>query len=413
MSIPRLRIGFVTSSWGARPGGVETVLDQLTASLTRRGHTICALALSTDREVPEGVEVDEVTGGISLRRIGWRYESQRELADLVRNPPLEEVAARWVADLGLDLIHIHHLSGWGLGIPPRLAELSVPVLWTLHDYWSICPRGQLFSRDGEVCSAVEPERCGRCWSETWPQLGCSGTPGRQVAARLEAAREAFAACEQLLVPSAAAREVFGERGVDISSIEVCENGIERITAERVAPPEDEETIRVGFLGSVQPSKGVLEIARLLEELGDPFTLEVHGPRDSYHGDRSCIEALEDLAETSERIELRGPYRRGDLPRILSRLQLVVVPSLWPETFGLVAREARAVGVSVFASRTGGLDDPAFHLLSPGDLEAWRNALDRFARQRSWREELVERTFAPRGSQSMCDELERRYLDLVL
>lgn len=60
--------------------------------------------------------------------------------------------------------------------------------------------------------------------------------------------------------------------------------------------------------------------------------------------------------------------------------VVVMPSTGPEPFGLVALEAAALGVPVLASRTGGLpeivvDHETGRLLPPGDVAAWRNALE--------------------------------------
>ena len=59
---------------------------------------------------------------------------------------------------------------------------------------------------------------------------------------------------------------------------------------------------------------------------------------------------------------------------------VAMPSTGPEPFGLVALEAAALGVPVFASRVGGLpeivvDLDTGRLLPPGDVAAWRHALE--------------------------------------
>ena len=60
--------------------------------------------------------------------------------------------------------------------------------------------------------------------------------------------------------------------------------------------------------------------------------------------------------------------------------VVVMPSTGPEPFGLVALEAGALGVPVLASRIGGLpeivvDNETGRLLPPGDVAAWRGALE--------------------------------------
>ena len=45
-----------------------------------------------------------------------------------------------------------------------------------------------------------------------------------------------------------------------------------------------------------------------------------------------------------------------MPDLYSQCDIVVIPSLWPEPFGMVTLEAMAAGLPVVASRIGGLAD---------------------------------------------------------
>jgi glycosyltransferase involved in cell wall biosynthesis len=70
----------------------------------------------------------------------------------------------------------------------------------------------------------------------------------------------------------------------------------------------------------------------------------------------------------------------------------VVPSITPETFGLVALEAMAAGVPVVASRVGGLPDVIADgetgiLVAPGDVGELSAALDRLIGDAGLRERL--------------------------
>jgi glycosyltransferase involved in cell wall biosynthesis len=102
----------------------------------------------------------------------------------------------------------------------------------------------------------------------------------------------------------------------------------------------------------------------------------------FHHDRSYGERLEQLrAGLQASVELRGAYRNEDLPRILAGADVVVVPSLWYEAFGLTVREAFLAGVPVVVSGHGALSEAVedgktgLHF-APGDAASLAAALRR-------------------------------------
>ena len=71
--------------------------------------------------------------------------------------------------------------------------------------------------------------------------------------------------------------------------------------------------------------------------------------------------------------------RDDMENILRASDIMVVPSIWEEAFGLVAAEASACGVPVVASDIGGLPEVVLDaqtgiLVPPGDVSAIVHAL---------------------------------------
>jgi glycosyltransferase involved in cell wall biosynthesis len=85
-----------------------------------------------------------------------------------------------------------------------------------------------------------------------------------------------------------------------------------------------------------------------------------------------LDRLKALA-TKLRIETRVDFLGGEPPpnRLYGRSRVVVVPSMWPEPFGLVGPEAMSHGVPVIANRVGGIpewlvDGEAGYLVKAGD-----------------------------------------------
>ncbi len=428
----RLRVGFVCHGWYPDPGGVETHTRDLARALIGRGLEVHALCLdySEGRE-PYSVRDEEIEG-VRVRRMAYRYHDHRGLADLVSNHGTTDRAESWVREHGIDLVHVHHLTGFGLGLLWRLAPLRIRSVMTLHDYWPLCPRGQMMQASGEVCARPEPEVCAACLLGTWPHLmpsrggdprdargGTVATDAEAADARTRYALAALAQADLLLTPSGAARDVYVRAGLRADAVRVCENGVDvgtlatqvrRLRAER--PPRDQ--VALGVLGSVLPSKGTLELARAFVQADAPqLTLEVHGNLPPYHGDLSYVEELQELAREEERIRLHGAYTTDELAGILADLDGVAAPSRWAEVYGLTVREASAAGLPVLVSDAGGLASvtqggSTGRVVGEGE---WVEALTQFAREPRLREAWSE---APRvlwSTSQMAEEIEALYRSL--
>jgi len=404
---PQLRIGFLVSGWWPEPGGVQRHTAELAQALACRGHRVSALAFGARGAEPEESQV----GGTWLRRLPDDWRRLRGAADLRGRARLAREVAAWCVEQGLDLLHVHDTGGFGTGWIPSQAR-RLPVFWTWHDYGALCPRGQLWHVDGRACERAEPKECAGCVARTWTAVAGDEELETQLAARLEDGRRAAGACARVFAPSEAARAVFGRHGHVQEGVEWAENAtaVDAVPVPRRAP--DPERLVVGVLGSLQPSKGVLQLARWIAELGRPFELELHGPAGAYHGDDATLRGLRALVAEGAPLRLAGAFAPEELDDVLGRLDLVAVPSLWEEVHGLAAREARARGRAVFAARTGGLDDPGFQLLPPGDGAAWKRDLVRFAADPAWRTELEGRPTRLRDVDALADQLLAAYSEAL-
>lgn len=128
--------------------------------------------------------------------------------------------------------------------------------------------------------------------------------------------------------------------------------------------------------NLQPGKGVhiaVQAVNVLKERGLPVSLVIAGEV-ARGGDESYLyylRALVDTLDLGDRVLFIGWQDR--LPAVIAQCDIVLVPSIDDESFGMVSAEAMALGRPVIASRVGGLPEVVAHgrtglLVEPGSVE---------------------------------------------
>lgn len=164
-----------------------------------------------------------------------------------------------------------------------------------------------------------------------------------------AARVARMSAARTLVPSSYTAE-------KLPGAQVFENWTNAIGDEVINGPLSIPT-RIGYLGRVTVAKGVVDLARAVQHIraeGVDLTLVVGGElRHAASGDDIAIRDA--CAALGEAVEWRGWV---DPETFFRDIDLLVVPSRLPETFGLVVAEAMAYGVPTLVSDAGALAEVA-------------------------------------------------------
>ena len=146
----RLELAFIGQGWFPDAGGVESHTRDLARELGKRGHRVRALCLDTREGLEPWTTRDHEVEGVTVTRMAYRYHDHRALADVVESARANAVVRSWLARAPTDLVHVHHASGFGLGILREIHATRSLLASTLHDYWPLCPRGQMMQPDGTV-----------------------------------------------------------------------------------------------------------------------------------------------------------------------------------------------------------------------------------------------------------------------
>jgi glycosyltransferase involved in cell wall biosynthesis len=330
-----------------RDGGVSTHVQASARILADHGLDVRVLAAR--------IESEEESPGVTVYHCPDLFH-----ADVPMTRRIGEALA-----FGPDVIHLHQVD---LPDVVQAMRTSAPVVISAHVY-SACPSGLYYFRPGQECTRAHGPGC----VFNLLARGCAHTHNvKALPTRYRnAARRAHALAEADLVISYSS-------AVDRH---LAANGLSRrrivplpVTITPTPRSVDANARRVVFAGRLVAQKGLAVLIRAAREVDAEFIV---------CGDGRQLQALRRLAKRSgveSRVQFKGWLPAEELAEELANASVVVVPSLWPEPFGLVGIEALSAGRPVIASATGGIEDwledgVSGVCVKPGDVNELAEALN--------------------------------------
>ena len=416
-------------------GGTELYTRDLAATLAAQGHDVAVTApAGADGTCPKpATEHPDVAAfelpdpdGETAPAVGERP------LDAVNRPDVDDRFRALLAEWKPDVVHFQHLKHLSANLPVLCERRGVACVATLHDFWTLCHREQLYRPEGHPCSGPESVgKCADCYRRAATNANRAPADGVQegetpdgeatdggVAANEASARsrvrrrddalaDALAATDRLVAPSAFLRELFVAYGTSPEAIVQRRNGV-RVERFDVTGFDPDGPLRVGYAGRITERKGVHLLVEAIEAV-DGASLDVFGrfdpESDPYH--RDLAESAGDDATFRGRYADRAaPYRAMDV---------LVLPSLWYENSPLVIQEAFASGVPVVTADVGGMAelvaDGADGLTFPvGDADALAGALARLAESPALVERFRDGVTAPKRLVDHAREIADLYAD---
>jgi glycosyltransferase involved in cell wall biosynthesis len=332
---------------------------------------------AAERRSGEALEL--LDAGARVRLVVNHFDQRDPLErNALRNRGLQADWARFLAEEAPDLVHVHHLAGHAAALLRVAAARRVPLVLQLQDWWPLCARANLLDWRRRLCSGPGAGKCSRCL----PLTGVPPAPllnrllhlyRRRLLRRLVRAADVCVTGSRLLARSCV------ELGLlpSLERVRVLEYGVELEPAPR--PERPRLPLRFGVMGALMPHKGA-HVAVAAFRSVDPAhaRLTVWGDRAAHPEYARELEALSGPA-----VELASRFPETEKARLLAGLDVLIVPSLGLESFGLAAREALRAGVPVLAADRGALreifargGEPAGGLFDPEQPAALRRWVER-------------------------------------
>ncbi|MBI3759023.1 MAG: glycosyltransferase family 4 protein, partial [Deltaproteobacteria bacterium] len=338
-----MRIAIVTRN--ARVvGGVETYLDTVIPLLEAAGHEISILCEHDDQSTAQPITRDASAPVWRIAEMG----AQRSL----------EALRRWQPDL----IYSHGVND--LEIEARALALA-PAMIFAHDYRAVCISGSKAFASPKTRPCVRPLGMG-CLANFYPRR-CGGLNPitmfedyRGAVRRLALLRSVRA----VLTGSEYVRAEYLRNGLAPASVRcvglpIVDRGPRQVTVAIGQDALASRPSRLLFAGRMEPLKGgqiLLDALPIIASaLSRPLVLTFAGAG----GARvEWTRQADDISrrEPSIRIEFVGWKDTNALNLLFDASDLLVVPSLWPEPFGMVGPEAGMRGLPAAAFAVGGVPE---------------------------------------------------------
>lgn len=321
--------------------------ENYAAGLVRRQarhREVAVYARIADPQRAKGDATELLDHGARVRLIVNNFKQRDPLSrNALRDREMEADFARLLDEVRPRLLHVHHLAGHVASLVGIAARRRIPILFQLQDWWQPCARVNLLDAWGRLCSGPGLGKCPACRPLTRFPL-------------LHQALYAYRFALMRRVLRSADAFVMGSRFIHRSYLDlgylrpedrayVIPYGVE--LAPRL-PRRRETPLRFGVIGSSLPHKGV-HVARAAFAGIDPGRAKL-----TVWGD--------------------PPFAEERKPAIFAEMDVLIVPSLGLESFGLAAREAMHHGVPVLASDRGALPEMEYGALfdpeDPASLRAW-------------------------------------------
>lgn len=368
-------------------GGGQTYVFGLAKALVERGQQVTIVA-----------PVHEEESNLSYSLTSYLYEGIT-ITGLRVNHALLTPAEKYITDgkgyravmeqvlteLAPDMVHINWAKS---ACSAACRRLGIPHVVTAHHAGITCPAGDLLRLDGTVC-AVQPSTqvcISCCTRKRWPKFGV----GRAISClprwvyqplgqwlnckkrlsylergliypwlveqSLVSKQGLCSTAQRVIVPSRFMRELLLRCGYLEEQLTVVPHGIMPV-GEVPLPERPGKVLRLGYVGRINEVKGLHVLVSALERLSPQDKCELHifgNPQ--YPWEEAYYSKTLTRYRGECKIVPRGRIAGPSLVDIFAEMDVLVMPSLVPESFGLVVSEAFSAGRPVIVSDAGALPE---------------------------------------------------------
>ena len=413
-----MRILFLTNFYLVHgSGGEEESCRQVVEGLKQRGHTTLVLtSMHGSNNLP--VEGDGIYRSLYLEMdlVPWRHSITFFTKRKAREKHNLQVFERVLQQFDPDIIFI-----WGMwNLPyslPVFAEArhAHKVVYRFATYWPTLPS--------------QHEFYWRAPGRNWYTRLLKQTLGYVALAMLakEPPKLSLTFCHSICV-SAATRDILINAGIPISKARVIYTGLDvkkYLNGAQHQRGEGNRSLNLLYAGRLVPDKGIDTAINAMTKLvfGEgkrDIRLSLAGSGSAEY--ESYLHGLVNQEGLTDHVSFLGWVPPEEMPELLRKFDVLLVPSTWPEPFARIVMEGMISGLVVVATPAGGTreiltDSKNGLLFAPDDAEDLAQKIVCLARDSDLRKRLSlagQQTVAEKFTlKKMLDEIETYLQEIAL
>ena len=245
-------------------------------------------------------------------------------------------------------------------------KMNIPYDIIMHDAWWMSPEQFLVTKEGRIINPKDP--LGHFDIEPREdEILCFLERRHTLFSLLSSARQRIAVSESFASLC---------RDAGIKDVSVKENKFTSMKSEVSLSKSYEKPYKVCHIGGMSLHKGYQLLRNAV------YSLPINVPMSFTIIDHRLSSINQNYSATwnGYKVQFIAPIPMNDMPDFYRSQDVLVAPSIWPESFGLVTREALSAGLWVIASDAGALAEPLKFdssigtIIKPNDLQDLVNAL---------------------------------------
>jgi tetratricopeptide (TPR) repeat protein len=316
-------------------GATRIVRDNVDIIQEKYGDQYDIYVFTSDDDNPNPYQISEYTyKGIHVTKVStpmmvgmdWQYQ----------NPEIYDIFSQYLEFNQPDLIHFHCVQRLTASVLEAAANQKIPYIVTIHDAWWISDHQFLVNQQGIECN----------YQQNDPLIAAQDSEDiTESIRRRQYLRKCLEQANVILAVSETFAELYRCNG--FTKTQSNRNGImPRPKLPRKSSPSGK--VRLTHVGGMAAHKGYFLLKEAVEStpLSNIELIVVN------HAQATGTTAQDKWGETPVTFITKIPQEK--MPEFYSSVDVLMAPSMWPESYGLVTREAAAAGVWVVASNKGAL-----------------------------------------------------------